>query len=86
VGLEHRTEVGIDGCAYGAFYRAGEGAEQTEGRWSLVARWVLMARRFLRIDPAPSEGETEGVGTGAGPREEAAVVRELRGGHWLSAA
>jgi hypothetical protein len=50
---------GIDGCAYGAFYSSGEGAERMEGRWSPVARWVLMARRFLSIDLASSEGETE---------------------------
>jgi hypothetical protein len=35
-----------------------------------------MARRFLSIDPAPSEGEMEG----AGPGEEVVVARELRGG------
>jgi hypothetical protein len=81
VELERGTEAGIDGCAYNAFYRAGEGAEQTEGLWSPVAQWVLMARRFLSIDLAPSEGETEG----AGPGEEVAAARELRGGCWLSA-
>jgi hypothetical protein len=41
-----------------------------------------VARPFLSIDPEPSEGETKGVG----PREEAAAVRELGGGRWLSAA
>jgi hypothetical protein len=70
VELERGTEVGIDGRAYGAFYRSGEGAERTEGQWSPVARWVLMARWFLNIDLAPSEGEMEG----AGPGEEAAAV------------
>jgi hypothetical protein len=44
VELEHGTEAGIDGRAYGAIYMSGEGAEQTEGRWSLAAQWVLMAR------------------------------------------
>jgi hypothetical protein len=80
VELEHGTEAGIDGRAYGAIYMSGDGAEQTEGRWSLAAQWVLMARRFLSIDPAPSEGEMEG----AGPGEEAAAARELGGGPWLS--
>jgi hypothetical protein len=41
-----------------------------------------MARWFLSIDLAPSEGETEGEG----PGEEAVAARELRGGRWLSAA
>jgi hypothetical protein len=82
VELEHGTKAGIDGHAYGTFHRSGEGAERTEGRWSPVARWVLMARWFLSIDPAPSEGEMEG----AGPGEEAAAARELRGGRWLSVA
>jgi hypothetical protein len=80
--LERGTEAGIDGRAYGAFYRTKEGAERTKGRWSPVARWVLMARWFLSIDPAPTEGEIEG----AGPGEEAAAAWELGGGHWLSAA
>jgi hypothetical protein len=80
VELEHGTEAGIDGRAYGTFYRSREGAEQTEGRWSPVARWVLMVRRFFSIDSAPSEGETEG----AGPGEEAVAARELEGGCWIS--
>jgi hypothetical protein len=80
VELERETEAGIDGRAYGTFYRSVEGAERTEGRWSLVARWVLMVRRYLSIDLALSEGETEG----AGPGEEAAATRELGGGRWLS--
>jgi hypothetical protein len=82
VELERETEVGIDGRAYGTFYRSVEGAERTEGRWSPAAQWVLMVRRFLSIDLALSEGETEGVW----PGEEAAVTRELGGGRWLSVA
>jgi hypothetical protein len=72
---------GIDGRAYDIFYRAEEGAEWIEGRWSPVARWVFMARWFLSIYSAPSEGEMEGVG----PGEEAVAARELGGGRWLSA-
>jgi hypothetical protein len=82
VELEHGTEEGIDGRAYDAFYRSGEGAERMKGRWSPAARWVFMARRFLSIDPTPSEGETEG----AGPGEEGAAARELGGSRWLSVA
>jgi hypothetical protein len=58
----------------------GSGREQSG--WSPVTRWVLMARQFLSIDPAPREGETEGAGSG----EETTVARELGGGRWLSAA
>jgi hypothetical protein len=40
--LERETEAGIDGRAYDAFYKAGEGVERMEGRWSPVAQWVLL--------------------------------------------
>jgi hypothetical protein len=79
--VERGTEAGIDGRAYDAFYKAGEGVERMEGRWSPVAQWVLLARRFLSMDLAPSEGET----AGARPGEEVASVRELGGRRWLSA-